>query len=134
MHLAQPVLYSRFRGEKMNILLSSTKMLDPEILDNLSQLPDTSIYLSLSQEDSQRIIKEVNPEVVIINAENSGFSYASQLCLSHPDLEVYLYNPARSLESRLKHCNSGKKASNPKLAMIVDAFISNRNNRKPNSQ
>jgi len=118
----------------MNILLSSTKTLDPEILDNLSRLSDTSIYLSLSQEYSQRIINEVNPEIVIINAENSGQSFATQVCGSHPGMEVYLYNASHAQNRQLLCCNSEMNLKALKLAAILPAFISPHKARKNPSQ
>ena len=75
----------------MNILLSSGAGINEELMGRLTALPDTSIYLSLSWEDSLRIVREIKPEILIIGSTPADELLTQELSNSHPELEIYVF-------------------------------------------
>lgn len=91
----------------MNILLCSYIEQNIELLEKLASIPDTSIYLSLSQSDSRRILNEIKPDIVIIWDSIIGRDFVHNICEVYPETELYLWvNHLRNFqESRLINCN-----------------------------
>jgi len=95
----------------MNILLSSGAGRNEKLVERLAALPDTSIYLSLSREDSLRIIREIKPEILIIGSTPADELLTQELSNSHPELEIYIYKKQKPHTTSYKLVTySGSKA------------------------
>jgi len=76
----------------MNILISEISDLKQELIEYLTGLANVSIYLSISQEDTLRIVRDVSPEVVIFCKHlTKDFQFILSLCMLFPETAVYLY-------------------------------------------
>jgi hypothetical protein len=78
------------RGDKMNILINAANTLDPILMEKLAALPETSIYLSLSPEDTLRILQETHPEVLITDGRLTSASFLRRIQAIFPEVEIYL--------------------------------------------
>jgi len=76
----------------MNILINAFDAIDPVLMEELVSLPETSIYLSLSMQDTMRILHENHPEILITDKQLTPDEFLSQLTADFPELEIYLYD------------------------------------------
>lgn len=80
----------------MNILISSNTALDPALVEQLVQMPDSSIYLSLSQEDTFRILNEAKPAILITDGYLTPFYMLTKLINDNTGMEVFIYEKNNS--------------------------------------
>jgi hypothetical protein len=78
----------------MNILINAVNAIDPILMEELVNLPETSIYLSLSLKDTMRILNETHPEVLITDRKLTSTPFLDQVTALFPELEIYLYDKA----------------------------------------
>ncbi len=75
----------------MNVLLNDFSRMNTAIVEYLASCADVSIYLSVSKEDTLRIIREVKPEVIIFCRNYALEStFASELSKICTDSNIYL--------------------------------------------
>ncbi len=80
----------------MNIVLSESSSLNPGLIEELAALENINVYLSVSYADTVRIIRDIKPEVIIIESdENGGMDYAHRIFVHFPDLRIVLYDTTR---------------------------------------
>jgi len=90
----------------MNILLYKVSLLQKGLLDILSELAEVSLYLSLSVEDTLRIINEVHPDTVIVGGSSSMHCRLIQnLQKLYPDVAVYLCQDKADTVSQIQLTN-----------------------------
>ena len=77
----------------MNILLNEISGENSDLADFLIKQPNISIYLSVSHNDTVRIINDIKPEVVIFpisfTVENS---FVKGICDRYPELAIYIFD------------------------------------------
>jgi len=90
----------------MNILLHDISGINSELIDYLAHLVNTSLYLSLSGEDTIRIIKDIKPELVILGQhfvlQNPFVQLLGKL---FPELSIYLYDGQHAQSNRFNLVN-----------------------------
>jgi hypothetical protein len=75
----------------MNILIGTMTAIDPILVEQLVQLPDASIHLSLSNDETSRLIREVSPEILITDRSFTPDAQLNKLLADHEGMEIYLY-------------------------------------------
>ncbi|MBM4404116.1 MAG: hypothetical protein FJ042_07025 [Candidatus Cloacimonetes bacterium] len=75
----------------MNFLIITMDIIDPQLIEQLIRLPQASIHFALSPEEALRIMREVKPEIVIIDRCNSLYTGTLSSILSAGTTELYWY-------------------------------------------
>ncbi len=75
----------------MKILISTQTTIDPILLEQLVQLPNASIFLSLCREDTLRIMREARPEILITDQTLTSPRLLFRLAGCNFKPRVYLY-------------------------------------------
>ncbi len=84
----------------MNILVHEISEMT-KLIQLLTNLDNTSIYLSVSQSDTLRILEEIKPDAVIFQQSCSD-SFIKEISGKYPRLVIYLYKNGISNHSQLK--------------------------------
>ncbi len=80
----------------MNIVLSEASSLNPGLIEQLAAIEGINAYLSVSYSDTVRIVREVKPDIIIIDPEeNNRNEYSYRLLDLFPDLRIILYDTSR---------------------------------------
>jgi hypothetical protein len=88
---------------KMNVLINEFSRMNAAIVEYLASRTDVSIYLSVSQEDTLRIVRDVKPEVIIFCRSYAvGSSFVKELSNQYAETGIYL-------------CEVGSNSSNLEL-------------------
>jgi hypothetical protein len=120
----------------MNILLNEISDLKQEMIEYLTGLANVSIYLSISKEDTLRIIRDVCPEVVIFCKQLSkDVQFILSLCASFPGTAVYLYEREEHNSSwnKLTNIRTNRKTTIETILMITNQKIVNKQDKHKES-
>lgn len=111
----------------MNILLYDVSGINAGLIDHLTGVKDISLYLSVSMEDTLRILTEVNPQAIILGKDNCGkYHFIQMLGNRFPDLAIFLYEGKETSESPI--CVLDYRCSQ---ALSIDSAILKVNSTAP---
>jgi len=83
-----------------------------EVVNYLTSLPEISLYLAVSQEDTLRIIQSMELDAAIFCRNYWGKdSFIQSLCLDYPALDIFLYRSDNSVLSAVELMDVRKSRS-----------------------
>jgi len=88
-------------GKEMIVIIDEISGMCSALIDYLTGRPDISIHLSLSHEETLRLVKEIKPELVFFTqALQNANGFIRALSELYPEVGIYLIEP-QALHSKL---------------------------------
>ena len=74
----------------MNVMIYNLDNQLPGFLDRLKNIPDVSIFFAFTRKDAERIVKDVDPEMLFTRPiSNLDTIFIKEISAQYPNLKIY---------------------------------------------
>lgn len=112
----------------MNIVLCESFDLSSFLVQELSACPGISLYISISAEDTMRIVRCIHPDAILLESRSpKNWSLARQLSDAYPEIGVFVCSAMDAARTRIQDFRSKRQVG---IRAILEMSVQ----PKPNEQ